>query len=102
VGARQARLRNEYAAWYPTIPVAIWLPAKTVARIVTRQLVEGGPAWALAPRWALGPRVLDSRHFIFRGGVERTTPYVPSRPTDGGGALGQDPEPSGGGPTHDR
>jgi hypothetical protein len=71
VGAkdRQARLRREYAAWYPTIGVTAWMRAQSAANAVTRQLMEGEPPWA--PRWALGQRVLDDRHFVFRGGVDR-------------------------------
>jgi hypothetical protein len=79
---RQARLRNEYAGWYPTLACHVWIPAKTVARAVTRQLLEGGPASAGAPRWAVGPRILDDRHFTFRGGVERAHSHVGSRPGD--------------------
>ena len=40
-GTRQVRLRSEYAPWYPTISVSIWLPALVVARKVARQLLEG-------------------------------------------------------------
>jgi hypothetical protein len=74
VGLRQARVRNEYAAWYPTIPVSIWIPANSVARTVARQLLgeRHGSCWTLSPRWAVGPRILDDRHFIFRGGEQRT------------------------------
>ncbi len=75
MGLRQARLRNEYAAWYPLIPVNVWVPAKSVARTVAHQLVGDREAhcWILAPRWAVGPRILDNRHFIFRGGEQRTS-----------------------------
>ena len=74
VPLRQARLRNEYAAWYPLIPVSIWMPAQSVARTVARQLLGNreGHCWILAPRWAVGPRILDDRHFLFRGGEYRT------------------------------
>ena len=66
---RQVRIRPEYAPWYPTIAVAIWIPARTVARKVARQLRELKPAWA--PRWEVGLRVLDDLHFAFRGGEQR-------------------------------
>ena len=69
VGRRQARLRQEYASWYPTISITSWLPASTVARAVRRQLLEGEPKWA--PRWQPGPRLLDDQHFQFRGGTQR-------------------------------
>jgi hypothetical protein len=65
VPGREARLRGEYASWYPSITVATWIPAATVARKVARQLVYGVPRWA--PRWKVSGRVLDERHFLFRG-----------------------------------
>lgn len=75
MGLRQARLRNEYAAWYPLIPVNVWVPARSVARTVAHQLVgdREDHCWTLAPRWAVGPRILDNRHFTFRGGEQRTS-----------------------------
>jgi hypothetical protein len=82
VRVRQARLRNEYAAWYPTIAVSIWTPAVTVARAVARQLLHGEPAWALGPRWSVGPRLLDDRHFEFRGGSEDRLPTARTRRED--------------------
>jgi hypothetical protein len=70
VGTRQGQLRAEYAAWYPTFPVNIWTPAITLARKVARQLLGNprGDRWAHSPRWEPGPRLLDDRHFFFRGG----------------------------------
>lgn len=79
---RQARLRREYAAWYPTISLSTWLPATTVARAVARQLLEGEPEWARAPRWAVGLRLLDDRHFEFRGGIEHRAPSAQTRRED--------------------
>jgi hypothetical protein len=70
VGARrQARLRREYAPWYPLIGVTAWMPAQSAANAVRRQLVDGEPPWA--PKWELGRRVLDERHLLFRGGADR-------------------------------
>jgi hypothetical protein len=46
--------------------VATWLPAKMIARKVARQLLKG------EPRWEVGRRLLDERHFAFRGGPERS------------------------------
>jgi hypothetical protein len=67
--SRQARLRSEYASWYPNVTVTTWYPVLTLVRKVTRQLVHGDPR--SSPRWAVGGRTLDDRHFEFRGGVER-------------------------------
>jgi hypothetical protein len=66
---REARLRREYAAWYPTLTVTSWVTASTVARRVARQLTGEEPSWG--PRWKPGPRILDERHFLFRGGADR-------------------------------
>ena len=83
---RRARLRPEFAAWYPAISVAQWIPAATVARAVERQLCGGEPSWA--PRWEPGARLLDDRHFLFRGGEAREAPYTSTRrgdkPSDAG------------------
>lgn len=78
---RQARIRAEYAAWYPTIQVATWLPARSVARAVERQLLGEPSQWSLGPRWLPGPRLLDDRHFYFRGGAPRD-PVIRSRRED--------------------
>jgi hypothetical protein len=40
---RQARLRRECAPWYPIIGVAAWVPAKSAANAVRRQLIGGEP-----------------------------------------------------------
>jgi hypothetical protein len=91
---RQARIRAEYAAWYPTIQVATWLPARSVARAVERQLLGEPTQWSLGPRWLPGPRLLDDRHFYFRGGTQRDAvtrsrredgeaPEFPRRPSNG-------------------
>lgn len=78
---RQARIRAEYAAWYPTIQVATWLPARSVARAVERQLMGEPSPYSLGPRWLPGPRLLDNRHFLFRGGGHRD-PGTRSRKED--------------------
>jgi hypothetical protein len=78
---REVRLRPEYAAWYPAISVAIWIPAPTVARAVARQLV--GPEPSRGPRWAPGARLLDEHHFLFRGGASRDGPHPLTRRGDG-------------------
>ena len=65
--SRQAKLRSEYASWYPKIAVDTWYPVLTVLRKVKRQLVRGDPR--LSPRSS--GRILDDRQFEFRGGVQR-------------------------------
>jgi hypothetical protein len=76
VRVRQARLRPEYAAWFPSIAVAVWIPASTVARKVARQLREG------QPRWETGPRILSDLHFTFRGGMPRGASLARTRSED--------------------
>jgi len=39
--SRQARLRSEYASWYPKVSVTTWYPVLTLVRKVTRQMVHG-------------------------------------------------------------
>jgi hypothetical protein len=98
VGIRQARLRNEWAAWYPTVAVNTWIPAKTIARKVARQLLDSrrGERRAELPRWAPGPRILDARHFLFRGGRDSRPLGRHTRDGDPGreaGAQGRSGEP---------
>ena len=68
--SRQARLREEYATWYPTIPPGRWQLAEAVRRIVLRQLRHGSPSWAP------GPRILSDRDFEFQGGSAAETPQA--------------------------
>ena len=70
MGVRQARLRREYAGWYPSLSVANWITASTVARAVRRQLLDVDLDAARGPRWEPGTRILDDRHFQFRGGTD--------------------------------
>ena len=58
---RQARLRPEYAEWYPRVAPARWQPAATVRRLVLRQLRRG------SPYWQPGARILSDSHFDFQG-----------------------------------
>src|SRR5690348_2695673 len=81
---RDARLRPEYAGWYPGIQIPLWLPAKAVGRAVTRQLLEGEPHHLRPPRWEPGLRILDDRHFEFRGGEAARDPSTRSRREDHG------------------
>ena len=67
--SREARLRSEYASWYPDVSTTRWYPVQTLVQTVMHQLVHGGPR--SSPRWAPAGRALDDRHFEFRGGVER-------------------------------
>ena len=59
---REARLRPEFADLYPTLTPGEWQPAARVAEVVLARLllleISDAP---------LGERVLDERHFEFRG-----------------------------------
>ena len=59
---RTARLRPEYADWYPLVTTDRWHDAAHLTEVVRRQLGVGSPAWAP------GSRVLSEEHFEFRGG----------------------------------
>jgi hypothetical protein len=61
--ARKARLRAEFAGWYPEIPDGEWHDAQRVTEIVRRQLQSGSPTWEISQG-----RVLDDRHFEFEAG----------------------------------
>lgn len=59
---RKARLRPEYAEWYPQIWAGEWHDAAWATEIVRRQLREGSPAWTGETR------ILSQAHFEFEGG----------------------------------
>lgn len=62
---REARLRPEAAHLYPGVPAGVWLPASEIgAKLLMNHLRA-----MYAPR--LGNRLLDDRHFEFRGGTSR-------------------------------
>jgi hypothetical protein len=59
---RFTRLRPEFAHLYPALSPGEWEPAADVgSRLLLWQLQQPGTQ-------ALGSRLLDSRHFEFRGG----------------------------------
>ena len=63
--SREARLRPEFAQLYPGLEPGVWLPASEVAVGVVARVIQ------LETRdLELENRVLDDRHFEFRG---RTT-----------------------------
>jgi hypothetical protein len=62
---RKARLRPEYAAWYPQLLAGEWHDAGWAAEKVLQQH-RHGPA-----PWSLGRRTLSDAHFEFEGGDYR-------------------------------
>lgn len=58
---REAKLRPEFARLYPVLPANEWHPAAAVRCVVVNQSRYG------YPRRPLPPRVLDDKHFVFRG-----------------------------------
>lgn len=97
--SRQARLRSEYASWYPDVSVTRWYPVSTLVRMVMRQLVHGDPG--PSPRWAPGARPLDDRHFEFRGGAERDATWRTRAGDTTVWPAGRSRSPSGPMPDHD-
>jgi len=81
---REARLRQQFAHLYPPITAGVWTPAAEVgARILFWQLQLQGTV-------TLGDRLLDGRHFEFRGGWHRgTTSPLRTRAGDTGADAGQ-------------
>ena len=63
--AREARLRPEFAERYPQLEAGVWETAAEIgAKVLLWQVQQQGTA-------ALASRILDERHFEFRGGWER-------------------------------
>jgi hypothetical protein len=58
---REARLRPEYAALYPSLEPGVWLPATDVGQ----KLLLWHLTAAVTPQ---GERLMDEEHFEFRGG----------------------------------
>ena len=77
---REARLRPEVAHLYPGLPAGVWIPATEIgAKLLMLHL-------RTSPAPSLGPRLLDERHFEFRGGISRgaETPLRTRYGDDGG------------------
>ena len=66
-GRRQARLRPEYAAIYPGVPAGEWRPVGELLDCVAAARLRAGRRSGELLRG----RVLDDRHFDFRGGGDR-------------------------------
>ncbi len=65
--AREARLKPEFANQYPQLEADVWEPAAEMgAKVLLWQVQQQGTA-------ALATRILDERHFEFRGGWYRGT-----------------------------
>lgn len=63
--AREARLKPEFAEQYPQVEAGVWVPAAELgAQVLLWQVQQQGTA-------ALATRILDERHFEFRGGWYR-------------------------------
>lgn len=62
---REARLRLEFAELYPSVPCNQWIPAAEAGAMVLFAILARNPSLELPAR------VLDGRHFEFRGGWDR-------------------------------
>ena len=62
---RKARLRPEYAAWYPQLLAGEWHDAGCATESVLQQHRNDSPPWSL------GRRILSDAHFEFEGGDYR-------------------------------
>jgi hypothetical protein len=66
-GRRQARLRPEYAVLYPGVPADEWKPIGELLDCVAAARLRAGRRSGELLRG----RLLDDRHFEFRGGEDR-------------------------------
>lgn len=66
---REARLKPEYAGLYPDVAAGVWLLAAHVAETLAVLARKDPEADVLR-------RVLDERHFEFRGGPAAGSPHI--------------------------
>lgn len=69
---RHARVRVEFADWYPGISPGKWHDATWVREVVLAQQRRG------SPRWVIDGRILNDLHFEFQGASPRS-PHRPER-----------------------
>ena len=68
---REARLRPEFAPMYPGLEPGVWQEAAALAgQMLTEHLLRPSPGYMLSDR------VLDKRHFEFRGGDRAGRPRI--------------------------
>ena len=77
---REARLRPEFAEYYPTIPAGRWVPASEIGVRLLTYVAKGGTI----PEG--DGRLLRGDHFEFRGAARRGTARLRTRH--------EDPEPT--------
>jgi hypothetical protein len=68
---RQAQLKPEYAALYPSLVPGVWYTAAAAAGCV-----KGATIVRDGPRIEIRRRVLPPQHFEFRGGMDRPGSWV--------------------------
>jgi hypothetical protein len=74
---REARLKPEYASFYPGVQAGVWIAASAIGQ----QLL----LWHLtAPATPQGERLISEEHFEFRGGQKRVGSWINmrTRPAD--------------------
>ncbi|MBA2627233.1 MAG: hypothetical protein H0U85_04420 [Gemmatimonadales bacterium] len=72
---REARLKPEFATFYPDIEPNVWIPASLLSARRLARIRMAGDAASLA-------RVLDEQHFEFRGDRPRLHIGTRSRSSD--------------------
>jgi hypothetical protein len=77
---RQARLRSEYAEWYPGMTAGVWHNAVWLAEVVMQRRRRA------APSWALEGRPLPDEHFEFQGVGPAQGKHPPKRRNLGSGS----------------
>jgi hypothetical protein len=83
---REVKLKSEFADTYPGLQSDVWYPAARVAEYFLARLAQVPSATT-----ELTDRVLDERHFEFRGGPpDDTEREGPTRATDQPGRTATD------------
>lgn len=79
MGIREARLRREWAEFYPGLEPDVWYPAAQLVPLVLRHRIRNQGTWEFTRR------ILIDGHFEFRGGKPRDSSWggVLSRVDDG-------------------
>jgi hypothetical protein len=79
MAVREARLRPEWADWYPGLEPGVWIVAAQLVPLVLRHRMQGQHSWEFTRR------ILVDDHFEFRGGRVRDRSWsgILSRVEDG-------------------
>jgi hypothetical protein len=69
MAVREARLRPEWAHFYPGLEAGVWAVAAQLVPLVLRHRLQDQPTWEFTKR------ILVDEHFEFRGGRNRDSSW---------------------------